>query len=109
MHELSITQNIVSIVNEKAGGRKVLRVQLEIGTMSAVVPDSVRFCFDVCAKGTSLDGADLEIVEVTPKGLCNSCALEFPLDLLAAHCPCGSRDIVCIAGQELKIKEMEVE
>ena len=77
MHELSITRNVVAIVSERAQGQRVTRVRLEIGRLSAVVPDSIRFCFDICAQGTPLEGAELEIVES--------------------------------AGQELLIKEMEVE
>ena len=77
MHELSITRNVVAIVSERAVGQRVTRVRLEIGRLSAVVPDSSRFCFDICAQGTPLEGAELEIVERP--------------------------------GQELLIKEMEVE
>ncbi len=50
MHELGITQNIVAIVSERAGEQKVCRVKLEIGKLSAIFPDAIRFCFDICAK-----------------------------------------------------------
>jgi hydrogenase nickel incorporation protein HypA/HybF len=108
MHELGITQNIVAIVSEKAGDQKVIRIKLEIGQLSAIVPDAIRFCFDICADGTALKGATLEIDEVAGRGKCNSCGEEMPLSLLAGTCACGSREITCIAGQELKIREMEV-
>jgi hydrogenase nickel incorporation protein HypA/HybF len=77
VHELSITRNVVAIVSERAAGQRVTRVRLEIGRLSAVVPESIRFCFDICAQGTVLEGAELEIV--------------------------------ASAGQELLIKEMEVQ
>ena len=57
MHELGITRNVVSIVSERAAGQKVLRVTLEVGRLSGMLSDAIRFCFDICAKGTSLDGA----------------------------------------------------
>ena len=63
MHELGITRNVVAICAEQAHGAKVLRVTLEIGKAAGVMADSVRFCFDICAKGTSVEGATLEIVE----------------------------------------------
>ena len=63
MHELSITRNVVAIVSERAEGQRVTRVRLEIGRLTAVMPDSIRFCFDICAQGTPLAGAELEIVE----------------------------------------------
>ncbi len=108
MHELGITQNIIDIVSEKAGDKKVIRVKLEIGLLSAIVPDAIRFCFDVCAEGTPLKGATLEIEEIGGLGKCNSCGEEMSLSLLAGTCSCGSHDITCIAGKELKIREMEV-
>lgn len=108
MHELGITQNIVAIVSERAGVQKVNRVKLEIGKLSAILPDAIRFCFDLCAKDTNLDGAVLEIVEIDGLGKCESCGASVHLTLLAGTCSCGCRDITCIEGKELKIKEMEV-
>ena len=64
MHELGITRNVVAICTERASGAKVLRVRLEIGKRAGVLAESVRFCFDICAKGTLVEGAQLEIVEL---------------------------------------------
>jgi len=65
MHELSITRNLVAIVGEAAQGRTVRKVWLEVGRRSAVMPEALRFCFDVVSRGTALEGAALEIVELT--------------------------------------------
>ena len=108
MHELSIARNIVGIVSDAAAGRPVQRVRLEIGALSAVMPQAIRFCFDVCAEGTPLDGAELEIDEIPGRGRCNRCSQELVLAQLAGRCTCGSNDIRCIAGEELNIKEMEM-
>ncbi len=64
MHELGITRNLVAIVSDAAGGRRVNKVWLEIGEQSALLPDAVLFCFDVVSKGTALEAAVLEIVRV---------------------------------------------
>ncbi|MDX1425943.1 MAG: hydrogenase maturation nickel metallochaperone HypA [Kiloniellales bacterium] len=109
MHEMGITRNIVSIVSERARPRKVLRVRLEIGRLSAVMPDAIRFCFDVISKGTLLDGAELEIVEIPGRARCRACGEEIALETLFARCPCGSRALERLAGEELNIKEMELE
>lgn len=63
MHELGITRNVVAICAERAGGAQVLRVTLEIGKRAGVMAESVRFCFDICARGTPVQGATLEILE----------------------------------------------
>ena len=48
MHELSITQNLVAIVEEHAQGQRVKRVTLEIGKLSGVMADAIHFCFEAC-------------------------------------------------------------
>jgi hydrogenase nickel incorporation protein HypA/HybF len=108
MHELGITRNIVAIVTEHARGAKVKRVGLEIGKLAAILPDSIRFCFDVCTRDTLLEGAELTIVEVPGRGRCRECGGELALDKPFGLCPCGSRLIQCVAGEEMKIKEMEL-
>ncbi len=109
MHELAISRNIVAIVGEAARGRRVRRVTLEIGKLSGVLPDAVLFCFDAVARGTPVEGAELEIREIEGRAKCVSCAAEFPTPTLFAACACGSRRYERLAGEELKIKTMEVE
>ncbi len=74
MHELSIATAIVDACAERAGGARVLRVRLEIGQLAAVMPDALRFCFDVCAQGTPLEGAELDIIEIPGRGACAATA-----------------------------------
>lgn len=109
MHELGITQNIVAIVSEHAAGAKVRRVCLEIGQLSAILPDAIRFCFDICCQGTLLEGAELEIIEIPGLGCCRRCGARVALSQPFGVCDCGSVDLELIQGQELKIKELETE
>lgn len=108
MHELSITRSVVAICAERASGAVVSRVTLEIGKLSAIMPDAVRFCFDICAEGTSVEGARLEILVIPGRGRCRDCGSEMLLTQLFGRCDCGSTDLELLAGDELKIKEMEV-
>ena len=110
MHELSITRSVVAIVSEQAVGQRVTRVRLEIGRLSAILPDAIRFCFDICAADTPVAGAELQIVEIPGLGSCNECGAEVALDALVGRCPrCGTSSLRLIAGQELNIKEIEVQ
>ena len=109
MHEMGITQSIVAIVAEQADGRKVKRVTLEIGKLAAVMPDAIRFCFDVVAQGSALDGAALDIHRNTrPRSLLD-CGSDVMLTEVLGQCGCGSRKLERLAGQELNIKSMELE
>jgi hydrogenase nickel incorporation protein HypA/HybF len=108
MHELGITRSIVGIVAERAGGQKVLRVSVEVGRLSGLLPEAIRFCFDICAKDTLLEGALLQIVEVEGRGQCSSCDAEPVLTAPLGRCPvCHEPTLRVVAGTELKIKEME--
>lgn len=108
MHELGITQGIIELVAEHAAGARVNVVRLEIGKLSAIMPDAIRFCFDLCARDTALDGAQLEIIEIPGRGRCRECGEELAMADFLARCACGSIDVQCIGGEQLKIKEMEV-
>ncbi|SCN47675.1 [NiFe] hydrogenase nickel incorporation protein HypA [methanotrophic endosymbiont of Bathymodiolus azoricus (Menez Gwen)] len=72
------------------------------------MPDAIRFCFDICSKDTLLEDAKLEINEIPGLGCCQSCGAEIELEEIFDLCSCGSNQITCIAGEELKIKEIEV-
>ena len=107
MHELGITRNVIAICTEHANGASVKRVTLEIGKLSAILPDAVRFCFDICAKGTVVEGAQLEIIEIPGMAICQQCQRPVHLVQPFGRCDCGSNDLKQIAGNELKVKEME--
>ena len=103
MHELAITEGVVDAVAERLPDAKVTCVRLEIGALSGVVADSVRFCFDLVTEGTNLEGARLEITEPAGQCHCRVCGSDFEPDRPIAVCPCGSADVTVLAGQELKI------
>jgi hydrogenase nickel incorporation protein HypA/HybF len=108
LHEMAITQSVIQAVCDRMGDVPVRRVCLEIGTLSGVVADSVRFCFDLVTEGTPLEGASLEIVQPTGKARCRDCGAEFVLNDLLVLCTCGSANRELLAGEELKIREVEV-
>lgn len=108
VHELALTESVVTTVADRLGGARVAVVTLQIGRLSGVVADSVRFCFDLCTEGTTLEGARLDIREVPGRGRCRVCQAETELADLIALCPCGSADIDILSGQELRIEQVEV-
>ncbi|MGF1495335.1 MAG: hydrogenase maturation nickel metallochaperone HypA [Elainellaceae cyanobacterium] len=109
MHEFGITQNIVAIASDHAQGARVTRISLEIGQLTAIMPDAIRFCFDVCAQGTVLEGAALEILEKPGIGQCRACGHRMPLSQPFGVCDCGSTRLDIIQGEALMIKELETE
>lgn len=112
MHELGLMQNIVDTVQDyarKNNVSKVIKVMLEVGQVSGVVPESLEFCFEVCTKQTVLEGALLEIERIDAVGKCKTCGEGFDLLTHSFSCPkCGGTDWEMISGRELIIKGLEV-
>jgi hydrogenase nickel incorporation protein HypA/HybF len=108
MHELAITQGIVDAVLERTGDRAVTTVRLRVGRLSGVVPDALRFCFELVAAGTALEGAQLEIDEPGGAAHCRACGADFALSDLVLLCGCGSADVEVLAGHELSVGSVEV-
>src|SRR6476620_1536773 len=108
MHELSIMQGLVDAVLDRTGERTVTAVNLRVGPLSGVLPDAMRFCFDVASAGTPLAGAQLMIDEPQGRARCRSCGDEFELADLILLCPCGSADVEVLSGRELMLMSVDV-
>jgi hydrogenase nickel incorporation protein HypA/HybF len=108
MHELAIAEEIVAIVAERTSGARVRRIVIEVGRLCAVVPDAMRFCFDLATEGTAAEGARLEIVEVPGRGRCRACGSDVALDRPFGRCGCGGTDLEWLAGEELRIRDVEL-
>ncbi|OGU15612.1 MAG: hydrogenase maturation nickel metallochaperone HypA [Geobacteraceae bacterium GWC2_53_11] len=110
MHEMSITQGIIDLCLEHAGGRRIRSLDVEIGELSSAVPEAIEFCFEACSRDTLLDGALLTIIRIPGKGACQECGRETPLMELYGSCEhCGSNRVAIIAGEELRVREIEVD
>jgi hydrogenase nickel incorporation protein HypA/HybF len=108
MHELGLIQEVLAIVSEESHGARVRRIVLEVGAFTAVLPEALRFAFELAREGTVAEGAELEIVETRGRGRCRGCGEEFDLELGLARCRCGGTDVEVRSGDELKVREMEI-
>lgn len=108
MHELALMESVVSAISGQLDDQRVLTVRLEIGRLTCVFPDALRFCFDVCTRGTRLEGSELDIVEVPGRARCDRCQKVHDVAHLGEICPCGNVAMNIVAGQELRLKEVEV-
>jgi len=108
VHELSITQSVVDEVSSRAGRRRVHAIRLQVGALTAVVPDAMHFCFDLVTAGTVAEGARLDIDLVPGRAACRSCGVSFDLTDPVLLCACSSAEVSVLTGRELKIVSMEV-
>jgi len=107
MHELSLATAIVDTCVGRAAGDRVVRIRVEVGQLAAVLPDSLRFCFELAARGTTAEGAALEILETPGRAECQGCGGKLTLSSPQGRCACGGR-LRITGGDALRIKDMEI-
>jgi hydrogenase nickel incorporation protein HypA/HybF len=110
VHELSIAEAVVAIVERHAAGRTVRRVELRVGYLRQVVPDALTFAFELITEGTRLEGAELVIEEVPARARCRGCAAETEMEWFPLACgQCGGLDVELVAGEELLVDALELD
>jgi hydrogenase nickel incorporation protein HypA/HybF len=113
MHEMSLAEGILQVVEDAAreqGFSRVRAVRLEIGQLSSVEVEALRFCFDAVTRASLAEGARLEIDRVPGAGWCMICSKTVPLPALYEACQyCGGYQIQPTAGTEMRVKDLEVD
>jgi hydrogenase nickel incorporation protein HypA/HybF len=113
MHELSVAQSILDIVQQSVPKDEladVRIVRLKLGTFSGVVADSLDFCFTAITSETPLAKAHLVFEHVPFAVQCRHCQKTFENDIGFVVCPeCEGTDTVVLSGRELQVTEIELE
>ncbi|WP_298822660.1 hydrogenase maturation nickel metallochaperone HypA [uncultured Roseibium sp.] len=112
MHEMSLCENILEIITDQADQQafsKVDLVRLEVGPLSGVEVEALRFGFDVVMRGSVAEDARLDILCPEATAWCQACETNVPILERYDPCPnCGAVSLQITSGGELRIKEMEV-
>ena len=113
MHEMSLAEGMVQILEDNAktqNFKKVLCVWLEIGQLSHVDPEAITFCFEAVTKGTLAEGAKLEILRPPGQAWCDDCVEQVEIADRVNGCPkCGGHRLIVTDGEDMRVKELEVE
>ncbi len=113
MHEMSLAEGILQVIEDHAARdrfHKVTQVRLEIGRLSGVEPEALRFCFDAVTRGSIAEGAALEILPVAGQAWCFSCGKAVAITEELPQCPdCGSAKLTVQSGNEMRIKDLLVD
>jgi hydrogenase nickel incorporation protein HypA/HybF len=113
MHELSLCENIRQVLEQQAPLQHYHRVKtvwLEIGRLSGVEPEAIRFAFEIVMQGSIAERARLEIVEVPGEARCTQCLQTVEIQQRYDECPrCGGYPLQIQNGEQMRIKELEVE
>ena len=110
MHELSLSGAIVNTVVKHAAGRPVRIVNLRVGRLRQVVPDTLEFYFEFVARGTVCEGARLDQELLEARLRCDPCRAEWEIEQPAFRCPsCGGAEVSVVGGNEFQVESIEVE
>lgn len=113
MHELSVTQGIMQIVEAEAkknNVKKVLSIKLMVGQLSGVMPQLIQDYFELIAMGTVVEGAKLVIERVPATIECLECKEVSAIDRMRLRCPkCNGIEVKIVTGKEFYIDSMEVD
>lgn len=112
MHEISLAEEILRIIEESSAREGFLHVQsltLEIGQLAGVDPESLSFALTHMPPGSLIDGAIIHLEELHGSGYCSSCKKRITIDFGLAPCPrCGHQPLSSIEGTELRVRHLEV-
>ncbi len=112
MHELAVTESILSIAGKHAqiaNASRVTDIYITIGQLSSIVDDSVQFYWEMIAKDTLCESAVLHFNRVPARLQCKSCGQEYGIQTEMEPCPnCGSFQVKVVAGEEFYLDSIEV-
>lgn len=113
MHELSITQNVLSLALEEAKANKaskITKINLTIGKLSGIVDECVKFYFELLSKDTIAAEAQLSFQQPEAMMRCRKCNITFSPEELNWVCPnCGEQQVEIVSGRECFISSIEVD
>ncbi len=113
MHELALATNVLRIVEEAAETEqfaRVVEVHLEVGRLSCVEPDSLRFCFEAIQRDTVAADAKLMLTVIPGEARCRDCGEACELDNHFDPCPsCGAHGLEVLGGNTMRVTGLEVE
>lgn len=113
MHEMSLCEGVLQILESESAKQNfkiVKKVALEIGPLSGVEVEALKFSFDVVMKGSLAENSELIIIETPATAWCMQCAETVTINERYDDCPqCGSAQLQVTTGEELSIKELEVD
>lgn len=121
MHEFSRTSQIVEAVlseAEKQSAAKVMEVEVEIGDLTFLGLEQVKFAYKILTDQTIAKNSRLKIKRIPGRGKCNGCGYEGPLSYLADpqfhisfptfNCPRCARSLSISAGRECVIRRIRI-
>lgn len=111
MHELSLAHDMTRIIGSTLGRKVPLyRVNVTIGPLSGISPESLKFCFTEIAKMEGFGEPELVINRTEARLVCLDCNTEYDVKDFYQGCPdCGSISRRILSGREFTVDSVEID
>ena len=114
MHELGVVSHVIKEVEAVAkenNVQKLISLTLEVGEVSTIVPELFTDCFEWSKKKTEfMQECELNLVILAAVTYCQDCGETYSTTKHGKTCPhCGSKNTYLITGNEVTIKDIQVE
>jgi len=110
---MSLAMSIIDIAlaeAEKAEASTITEVEIEVGQLAGVLPESLEFCLEAAARGTMAEACSFALLSLPGAGHCLSCQHEVTISEFPAQCPdCGGFAVQITGGTELKIRSISID
>jgi len=120
MHELSMAEAIVNTVLDvakKNNATEIMEVTIEIGQLTMLNHEQLKFLLDVLSEDTLLEKSEIIIEDVPVEIKCKNCEFTGLANtdnsdhyLIIVLCPqCGKKDLEILKGRECNVKTIKIE
>ena len=114
MHELGVVSHVIKEVESVAkenNVQKIISLTLEVGEVSTIVPDLFKDCFEWSKKKSEyMQDCELNLVILEGVTYCQDCGETYGTVKYGKTCPhCGSKNTYLVTGNEVMIKDIQVE
>ncbi len=112
MHEMSLAEGILQLAEKTARreeASQIKRIFVDIGQLSCVDTEALKFCFEAVSRRTMAEGSQLEIRHIAGSALCPQCQRTVPIQALYDACPnCEAHPLQPLTGTEMRVREIEI-
>lgn len=114
MHHIASCMAILDIVDNefrKRCGKKVIRIRLSVGSLSATNPEHLKDTLVFCSTGTIAEGAEIELIKRSARLMCPACNYYFEVDTLPVPTcrRCGSSRTEIVDRDGIILESLEIE
>lgn len=113
MHEMSIAEGLLDLIDAEMArhpGATLRAFEVEVGELSSVQEESLRFCLEAAVEQTEWAGADVRLRPDPVAARCPRCDTSFQPVHYEFVCPdCGGTEVQVVGGRDVRLMSLEID